>query len=177
MAELRSTSPTRSASPGSASSSPRFSAVDADAPTSAPPPLNANSRGASNTGPKGVLADYNARNTVSHTGPKGVLADYSGSQAAAAASAMANMSLVPILTLDGESDEDDPDEATAIERYRRKRLAEMSGSGVRGPGRGRKVFGHLREIGMDQFLTAVEEEDPDVAVVLHLYEPVRRPFC
>ncbi|KAL8292378.1 hypothetical protein RQP46_001844 [Phenoliferia psychrophenolica] len=174
MSQLRSTSPTRSVSPSSSPShSPRFQAVDTEAPTNPPPALNPNARGASNTGPKGVLADYNARKAVSHTGPKGVLADYSGSQAAAAASAMANLSLVvPILNIDADDEElVDGDENAAIERYRRNRIAEMSGSGARGPGRGRKVFGHLREIGMDQFLTAVEEEDPDVAVVLHLYEP------
>ncbi|KAK4703653.1 hypothetical protein P7C70_g2571, partial [Phenoliferia sp. Uapishka_3] len=176
MAELRSGSPTRSVSPSSSTkSSPRFSAVDDDAPTSALPPLNSNTRGASNTGPKGVLADYKARNNVSQTGPKGVLADFVGSQAASAASAMANLTLSlaqNIIKLDREeSEEEDEDEAKAIERYRSKRLAEMSGSGVRGSGRGRKVFGHLREIGMDQFLTAIEDEDPEVAVVLHLYEP------
>ena len=177
MAALRSTSPTRSVSPSSSPShSPRFTAVDPGAPTNPAPALNSNAHGASNTGPKGVLADYHARKNVSRTGPKGVLADYSGSQAASAASAMANLSLViPILNID-EEDDDDDDEGAAIERYRRKRIAEMSGSGTRGPRRGRKVFGHLREIGMDQFLSAVEEEDPDVAVVLHLYEPVSFPF-
>ena len=74
--------------------------------------------------------------------------------------------------LEGELESDDEGEAGAIEAYRTKRLAELSGSGERGPGRGRKVFGHLREIGMEQFLGAVDEEDAEVAVVLHLYEAV-----
>lgn len=178
MSEMRSTSPTRSVSPTpSDDESPRFTAIDSDPPTSLPPPPNNTARngGASNTGPKGVLADWKARNQAgaSNTGPKGVLADYRGSQAAAARSAMESLSLASGLRpLEGELESDDEGEAGAIEAYRTKRLAELSGSGERGPGRGRKVFGHLREIGMEQFLGAVDEEDAEVAVVLHLYEAV-----
>ena len=60
MSEMRSTSPTRSVSPTpSDDESPRFTAIDSDPPTSLPPPPNNTARngGASNTGPKGVLAD------------------------------------------------------------------------------------------------------------------------
>jgi hypothetical protein len=32
-------------------------------------------------------------------------------------------------------------------------------------------FGHLREIGVKGYLNAVEKEDPDVWVIVHLYEP------
>ena len=34
-------------------------------------------------------------------------------------------------------------------------------------------FGHLREVGVDGFVSAVEEEERGVWVVVHLYEPVR----
>lgn len=122
-----------------------------------------------------------------NTGPKGVLSDYQGSQLAAAQSAMGNLNLSPRFTKSAQEERDEEqdeldevelmgglggdEDARAIETYRRKRLLEMSGSGERGGAK--KVFGHLREIGMDQFLSAVDEVDDETAVVLHLYEPVR----
>ena len=36
-------------------------------------------------------------------------------------------------------------------------------------------FGHLREVGVDGFVPAVEEEERGVWVIVHLYEPVRLP--
>ncbi|ORY87461.1 hypothetical protein BCR35DRAFT_317717 [Leucosporidium creatinivorum] len=195
----RSTSPTRSVSPtpsttSSTSSSPRFDAQDPTPPPSQPAPLRKG--GASNTGPKGVLADYAARQAstgglgATNTGPKGVLSDWRGSQAASAEEALRNLSLGfvssngTVVRLDQEEDplsEDEEEEVggegeeQARERYRAKRLRELKGSGERGgvsgPGVRRRHFGHLREIGMDQFLSAVEDEEEDVAVVLHLYEP------
>lgn len=97
----------------------------------------------------------------------------------------------------GENDSD----REAREAYRRKRLAELSlvhrhrvnsltvggvvgdddsvgkvvGVGSKGRRGGKKrVFGHLREIGAAQFTNAVEGEDGDIAVVVHIYEPVSR---
>jgi len=73
-----------------------------------------------------------------------------------------------------EEDGVDEDQA-ALERYRQQRMRELQGSGERGlnsAGGEKKVFGHLREIGVEQFLNAVEGETDDVAVILHLYEPV-----
>lgn len=77
---------------------------------------------------------------------------------------------------DGEPNAFDEDQA-ALEKYRQQRLRELHGSGQRETnslGGAKKVFGHLREIGIEQFLNAVEGETDDVAVVLHLYEPVSR---
>lgn len=104
---------------------------------------------------------------------------------AAAQSAMGNLNLSPRFTKSAQEERDEEqdeldevelmgglggdEDARAIETYRRKRLLEMSGSGERGGAK--KVFGHLREIGMDQFLSAVDEVDDETAVVLHLYEP------
>lgn len=158
--------------------------------------------GASNTGPKGVLADWAARQATnggvgaaSNTGPKGVLNDWRGSQAASAEAALKNLSLGfvssngTVVRLDQEEDPESDeegeggggDEELARERYRARRLVELQGSGERGgvsgPGARRRHFGHLREIGMEQFLSAVEDEEEDVAVILHLYEPVRLSPC
>lgn len=111
------------------------------------------------------------------TGPKGVIADFKAAQLAKAEDAgrslhgMAKLAVTApvIISLNDDSDEEKEDDA--IVNYRRQRLAELNGSGQRvGVG---KVFGHLREIGEAQFLSSIEEEDRDVAVVLHLYEPVR----
>ncbi|KAI5476637.1 hypothetical protein MNV49_007415 [Pseudohyphozyma bogoriensis] len=169
MEALRSGSPTRSPSPSSPPSSPRFSAVDTETYVDEPPPLNKTNKatGASNTGPKGVLADYQARGTIgntNNTGPKGVLADYQGNQSTLA-QGMRFVSLSDAV----EPQEEEEDDVDEVEAWRAKRRLELMGSGERRSSR--KTFGHLREIGMDQFLSAVEEEDPEVAVVLHLYEP------
>lgn len=178
----------------SSSSSPRFQAIDddGDGPTG-PPPLRGTTGGvgtgghANNTGPKGVLADYEARGGGSgNTGPKGVLSDYRGSTQTAGTALPRHVaelisSTKTVLSLDdSEEDEDEDwqigldDDERAKERYRRQRLLEMKGSGERGApsGRGKRLFGHLREIGIEQFLNAIDDEEPDVAVVLHLYEPV-----
>lgn len=211
MSTLRSTSPTRSISPTSSnSSSPRFRAIDSDPPTSTIPPfINHSNRssqsGASNTGPKGVLADWKASqpggSVTSHTGPKGVLADWkSKSNQVSPRGIFENLKTSPsgirIINLDELNlnlnelglinddddfelrrelqDENKSEEEKAIDSYRRKRMFEMSGSGniERNGSSQRKVFGHLREIGIDQFLSAIEDEHPDVAVVIHIYEPV-----
>lgn len=170
-------------------SSPRFSAVDPTPPPFAPAPVNPPSRtgGATNTGPKGVLADWQAANNnnngATQTGPKGVLSDWRSNQATQAATGLSQISLEDVRELGLDEDHlrdavaevgegEMRGEEAAREAYRRKRVAELSGSGQR-EARGRnKVFGHLREIGFDQFLPAVEEEEDSVAVILHLYEPV-----
>lgn len=174
MATLRSTSPTRSRSPSVSSNTsssddqPRFSAVDPDAPAREPAPLRSSGgKGSSNTGVKGVRADYRefqeSRNQDATTG-KG-LAKQMGKKL--------------MISLEDDAEEDqlgsiDEDQA-ALEKYRQQRMRELQGSGERGLnsyGGEKKVFGHLREIGVEQFLNAVEGETDDVAVILHLYEPV-----
>ncbi|GAA5911843.1 phosducin family protein [Sporobolomyces salmoneus] len=172
MATLRSTSPTRSRSPSvsstsSSSSAPRFSAIDPDPPAREPAPLRSGGKGSSNTGVKGVRADYR---------------EYQESKAAqgqAEGKGLAKqMGKKLMISLEDDSEDDqagnvDEDQA-ALERYRQQRMRELQGSGERGlnsSGGEKKVFGHLREIGFEQFLSAVEGETDDVAVVLHLYEP------
>lgn len=51
----------------------------------------------------------------------------------------------------------------------------MSGSGMdkmMGDGAKKGRFGHLREVGMRGYVSAVEDEDRDVWVVVHIYDPV-----
>ncbi|GAA5864167.1 hypothetical protein JCM1840_000725 [Sporobolomyces johnsonii] len=167
MATLRSASPprARSRSPSHSSSrssspEPRFQAVDPDPPTSAPaPPRTGGSKGSSNTGVKGVQADYR---------------EYQRAQASAnGVHQLASQARKLVVSLD---DDEDQDEAAALDRYRRERMRELQGSGERSEsvvsaGRGRKMFGHLREIGFEQFVSAVEGEEDGVAVIVHLYEP------
>ncbi|GAA5957036.1 hypothetical protein JCM21900_001762 [Sporobolomyces salmonicolor] len=165
MATLRSASPPRSRSPSHSSSrpsspEPRFQAVDPDPPTPAPAPLrNGGSKGSHNTGVKGVQADYREYQRA-QAGPAGV-------------HALASQARKIVVSLD---EDDDEDEAEALERYRRERMRELQGSGERresvvSAGGGRKMFGHLREIGFAQFVSAVEGEADGVAVIVHLYEP------
>ncbi|GAA6058459.1 hypothetical protein JCM3770_002733 [Rhodotorula araucariae] len=176
-AALRSISPVRSRSPSPApsdSSAPddngddgdddrgetRFSAVDPDPPTGGAAPnrtAGGGSRGESrNTGVKGVRADYHEH-----------MAQQRQQSAGDLLVKQAQRKMVISLVDDArEADEDDE-----LDALRRRRLAEMQGSGERATGRRERTFGHLREVGMEQFVQAVEEEADETPVIVHLYEP------
>jgi len=68
-------------------------------------------------------------------------------------------------------------EEKALEEAEDEELEEMRFARVRDKGRtshgGGGRFGHLREVGLEGFLKAVEAEERHVWVVLHLYHPVR----
>ncbi|GAA5844721.1 hypothetical protein JCM9279_002895 [Rhodotorula babjevae] len=173
---LRSNSPTRSRSPSPAPSSssrddngdddgddgPRFSAVDPDPPTggTAPPrQAGGGRRGASrNTGVKGVREDYREH-----------LAQQQRQGADAMLAKHTQRKMVISLAGDGGArDEADGDE---LEALRRRRLAELQGSAERTGRSGVRTFGHLMEVGMEQYVQAVEDEADETAVIVHLYEP------
>jgi hypothetical protein len=100
-----------------------------------------------------------ARQGAEHrTGPKGVLTDFRESQ-------RVSMAVEDILARDEADQLLDEDDFAA--EWRRKRMREMAGQG-NGP-----TFGHFREIGLSNFERAVLLEDPEVTVVLHLFEAVR----
>ncbi|SGY13708.1 BQ5605_C010g05952 [Microbotryum silenes-dioicae] len=171
-------------------------AQDSNNAVHAPRRSNAANGAASQTGPKGVLADWHALNeagvsATSNTGPKGVLKDYKSSQQQQQhphqqiglhnrppSPTARMMAAAYSLDLDGHDSaggEHDVrllvgDEA-ARELYRRQRITELMGSGERKETKQKRKFGHLREIGFEQFVAAVEDEADDVAVVVHLYEP------
>lgn len=186
-ATLRAESPERERSPeaedrhddgeGEDDEQPRFSAVDPDPPRGGgPAPLreatNAGGGGGGrrrgeesrNTGVKGVRADYAEamlaqQEQPSPTGGGGGLA----------------RKMEQSLSLSRRRRQQEEDDELAL--LRQKRLAQLQGSGERhrdGVTRAGRLFGHLSEVGMEGFVAAVEEEDPETAVVVHLYEPVRR---
>lgn len=149
---------------------PRASQTTArEANSTAPPPLVRHTSGAaaSNTGPKGVIADFKAQQVHSST-------SLSRSLAQVSLSARPAPTVISLTSPTAVAEADD--EQQALERYRQMRLEQLRGSGERAQEGGKaaagRMFGHLREIGMDQFLGAIEE-DYGVAVILHLYEPVR----
>lgn len=175
----RTLSASSASSASSTSSSPRFSAVDPDPPTqSVNPKFNpkAGNGGASNTGPKGVIADWkNSQIGVASqhgknlegliklgTGP----GEAPGLFSLDAGTGRGGVDIV-------QRREDGDEEERAKEAYRERRKDELRGSGERVM-KG-KVFGHLREIGIHQFLNAIED-DSGIAVVIHLYEPVNLPL-
>ncbi|KAJ3378680.1 Phosducin-like protein 2 [Entophlyctis sp. JEL0112] len=59
--------------------------------------------------------------------------------------------------------EDEDDEF--VKEYKARRLAEMIKSGSR------PKFGYVQELEVDDFVAFIENNDPDVVVVIHLYEP------
>ena len=103
-----------------------------------------------------------------NTGVKGVKADYAE---AMARQQQQQPQLARSLERNLKLNDDEEDELALV---RRKRLAELQGSGERraAAGHAARLFGHLSEVGMEGFVAAVEDEDPETAVVIHLYEPV-----
>lgn len=107
-----------------------------------------------------------------NTGVKGVKADYAEAMARQQQQQQQPQlarSLERNLKLNDDEEEDE------LARVRRKRLAELQGSGERraaATAGNARSFGHLSEVGVEGFVTAVEDEDPETAVVVHLYEPV-----
>lgn len=106
-----------------------------------------------------------------NTGVKGVKADYAEAMARQQQQQQPQLarSLERNLKLNDDEEEDE------LARVRRKRLAELQGSGERraaATAGNARSFGHLSEVGVEGFVTAVEDEDPETAVVVHLYEPV-----
>jgi hypothetical protein len=113
-----------------------------------PPAATASQRPGAQTGPKGVLADWRATFISHQEGEDG----------------------------DREAQEES-DDAQAIAAWKARRLAELQGSAERRQTTcTTRSFGHLREIGVDQFETTILNESEDVKVVLHLYEPVSTGF-
>ncbi|GAA5987898.1 hypothetical protein JCM10908_007264 [Rhodotorula pacifica] len=152
----------------------RFSAIDPDPPTrdGQNPPLRESTNN-----------NHNSRNAMSrrrgeesrNTGVKGVRADYAEAMARQQQpTKQLTRKMEKNLSLrdDHDRDEEEADELTLL---RRRRLAELQGSGERGANGlgagGPRLFGHLSEVGFEGFVSAVEDEDPETAVVVHLYEP------
>ncbi|GAA6044300.1 hypothetical protein JCM8097_006755 [Rhodosporidiobolus ruineniae] len=182
MEQLRSASPTRSLPSDDESEDendneqggggPPFSAVDPDPPQGgfdampARPAGGGRGKGQSrNTGVKGVQADYRE-----HLAQQREQQKLGGGGGGGLAREM-KRKMVISLSGDGEEKRQDDEELEAI---RRKRLEELQGSSERAGGPGRKearTFGHLREVGMEGFVGAVEEEEAGTAVLVHLYEP------
>jgi hypothetical protein len=61
----------------------------------------------------------------------------------------------------------------ASNEARRKKMAGEEDAGGVGGGVGNSFFGHLREVGPDQYANAIDAEDPNVFVVVHIYVKVR----
>ncbi|GAA6008790.1 hypothetical protein JCM10207_001725 [Rhodosporidiobolus poonsookiae] len=140
-----------------------FSAVDPDPPTGGtmPPRRPGGGRGGGqsrNTGVKGVQNDYREH-----------LAAQAQGQGQAPAQVGRKKTVVSLASAQDEEDAE-------LERLREKRLRDLQGSGQRPQGaedvvQGARTFGHLREVGFEGFLSAIEDEDAETAVVVHLYEP------
>ncbi|GAA5839099.1 hypothetical protein JCM11251_003676 [Rhodosporidiobolus azoricus] len=158
-----------------------FSAVDPDPPTSGPAPTRPAGGGkgsyggsSRNTGVKGVQADY--REHLKQQQKQAALQEGGIADKELARGVKKKM----IISLGSEEDEE-------LTRLRQQRIEQMKGSGERGRGGGngrvgeaqqqvqveggRRSFGHLREVGMEGFVSAVEDEEEGTAVLVHLYEP------
>ncbi|GAA5851681.1 hypothetical protein JCM8547_001172 [Rhodosporidiobolus lusitaniae] len=170
MESLRAASPTRSPSHSDdeeegekgGGAGGGFSAIDPNPPRGGTMPSRpagggrAAKGGSRNTGVKGVQADYREHMANQGQGAKGQPQPVGRKKM--------------VISLDGDgAGKQEEDE---LEELRRKRLAELQGSSERpGGAGGARTFGHLREVGVEGFVQAVEDEGPNTAVVVHLYEP------
>lgn len=138
-----------------------------------------------NTGPKGVLQDFKA----SHGKSGAILggAEMEQKMQRVSLNKAGNHHHAQTNSKSTGSGSESEGEREAKEAYRRQRIAEIAAAkgGRSSPGvvnvdaRGRKMFGHLREVGVQNFVQLIdaEKDDKQTAVVIHLYDPVRlRPF-
>ncbi|CAG8724544.1 3463_t:CDS:2, partial [Acaulospora colombiana] len=130
------------------------------------------------------------------TGPKGVLADHAyhkqqvqQQRAASIAAYNERMLSKALMTTTFREDEmikaqeeellkdlenisSDEEEKQVIKKYREQRIREIKEKAITRPnGSGsRKRFGSLREISSSQYVKSIDDEAPDVSVIVHLYE-------
>lgn len=110
------------------------------------------------TGPKGVLADYNASKEAQR------LQDRQGKGSQKPSTATSK---------DSDDDSDIGEDDAAMLAYTQQRLRDMRlAPDPRGVPVGSKRFGHLREIGAASFDRAVLQEEAHIKVILHIYEAV-----
>ncbi|KAF0466647.1 thioredoxin-like protein [Gigaspora margarita] len=139
--------------------------------------------------------DYESYSLLQHggrqTGPKGVLADheyhkqYTQQQKFASIAAYNERMLSKALTTttyredelnkaleedlkDLENISSDEEEKEALIKYREQRLKEIKEN--ENQKLNRKRYGTLREISSNQYVNAIDNEAPDVCVVIHLYD-------
>lgn len=146
-----------------------------------------------NTGVKGVLSDYRNRNNhpsngndkSNAAGSKGFRKGFKGLSLTSNSQKHSNFTDTSHELSQSSDDDGDDDglsegERDAREAYRRKRIQEMqkTGSGERDAvsSNGRlhqhqQKFGHLREVGQDQFVKATEDRNAQ-CVLVHIYSPV-----
>ncbi|ORY82793.1 thioredoxin-like protein, partial [Neocallimastix californiae] len=119
-----------------------------------------------------ILEDQQLRQSLSHqggaaTGPKGVIADYKFHQKQNALRREQHERKVQTNINKGAMSsgwiQQDDDEFMI--QYRQKRLMELKRIA------GRTRFGQLMQIGVDQYVDAIDKEDSRTAVIMHLFQP------
>jgi hypothetical protein len=149
------------------------------APGSSNGPVKTTKGQSHNTGVKGVLADYRNRNngkgsTAGHKKKNGTRTIRKGVKGLTIETEEGNESTDSLDDLLAEADGlSDGGEQDARDAYRRKRIEEMKmmGSQERRTNATQERYGHLREIGQDQFIKAIEDKSAH-CVMVHVYDIV-----
>ncbi|KAF9980628.1 hypothetical protein BGZ75_008236 [Mortierella antarctica] len=169
-------------------------------------PVSSGAPAASATDKTSAASAYPERETGANTGPKGVLADqkyhrqqqYQERMSSQQAHNARMVAKAPTTTtyredaarekkerelLEGlEDEEEDEDEKKILDRIRGNRMqdltwaAKSAGAGAAGGLAGRKMFGSLMEMNAAQYVSAIETEKKDVAVIIHIYSEYN-PAC
>ncbi|CAG8668113.1 17808_t:CDS:2 [Dentiscutata erythropus] len=127
--------------------------------------------GGRQTGPKGVLADHEYHKQYTKQQKAASIAAYNERMSSKALTTTTyredelNKSLEEDLK-DLENISSDEEEKEALKKYREQRLREIKENQKLN----RKRYGALREISSNQYVKAIDDEAPDVCVIIHLYE-------
>ncbi|KAL7748665.1 hypothetical protein RI367_006076 [Sorochytrium milnesiophthora] len=125
----------------------------------------------------------NGRNASSMTGPKGVLADYRHQKRLDIESKRRDydqyLTKLHKDALSGKPDSVDDlelEDEEFLQKYRAMRLKEMTEQQQQQRQRDagtsdRPRFGNFKEINVNQYVSAIEDERADVSVLIHLYQP------
>jgi hypothetical protein len=132
--------------------------------------------GGRQTGPKGVLADYEYHKQLKNEASQARLRAYHKRMVENSITTTSYGQDQQELVLEHrDSDEDlleDNEDQDAILAYRQQRLQElarMSNSSVR---RQQKVFGSVEDIDADQYASVIDTEWKTVPIIIHLYDEV-----
>ncbi|CAG8468316.1 15342_t:CDS:2 [Cetraspora pellucida] len=129
--------------------------------------------GGRQTGPKGVLADHEYHKQYTQQQKSASIVAYNERMLSKAPMTTTyredelNKALEEDLK-DLENISSDEEEKQALKKYREQRLRELKE--IKNQKVNKKRYGTLREISSNQYVKAIDDEAPDVCVIVHLYE-------
>ncbi|CEG73069.1 hypothetical protein RMATCC62417_08519 [Rhizopus microsporus] len=132
------------------------------------------------TGPKGVKADHDYYQKIQQNSKAREIAAYNArvlAKAPMTTTYAEDKRQEGLLILEHKNDDDDNDDEV-IKMYRQKRLNELRNMKANNHllRQQQKVFGHVNDVNVDEYLKAIDNEWKTVPVIVHIYDK-RIPAC